>query len=103
MFREDAIPRPPGAHRKSKLQRSSSSTSVTSGSQKEQFSELMQTQINLVREAKKERMDRELAARLAVLRNSKKKRRIEDTNFRHYGDEPGGRGEDRGFERCGPG
>ncbi|GKD89993.1 hypothetical protein Tco_1365500 [Tanacetum coccineum] len=54
MFGEDAIPRPPEAHRKAKVQHSSSSTSVTSGSQKEQYTELMQTQINLDREAKKE-------------------------------------------------
>ncbi|GJU10882.1 hypothetical protein Tco_1133278 [Tanacetum coccineum] len=67
MFGEDAIPRPPRAPRKAKVQRSSSSTSATSGSQKEQFTELMQTQINLDREAKKEHMERELAARLAKL------------------------------------
>ncbi|GKB27723.1 hypothetical protein Tco_0867124 [Tanacetum coccineum] len=66
MFGEDAIPRPPGAPRKSKAQRSTSSTSATFGSQKEQFTELMQQQINLDREAKKEHMERELAARLAV-------------------------------------
>nr|GEV14458.1 hypothetical protein [Tanacetum cinerariifolium] len=66
MFGDDAIPRPPGAHRKTKVQRSSSSTSATSGSQREQFTELMQTQINLDREAKKEHMERELAACLAV-------------------------------------
>ncbi|GKD30956.1 hypothetical protein Tco_1241734 [Tanacetum coccineum] len=35
--------------------------------------------------------------------NSKKKRRIEDTNFRHYEDESGGRGEDRCFKKEDPG
>ncbi|GJZ30420.1 hypothetical protein Tco_0575467 [Tanacetum coccineum] len=99
MFGEDAIPRPPRAPRKSKAQRSTSSTSVTSDSQKGQFTELMQQQINLDREAKKEHMECETCG----LRNSKKKRRIEDTNFRHYGDESGGRGEDRGFEKEDPG
>ncbi|GJU41200.1 hypothetical protein Tco_1194157 [Tanacetum coccineum] len=64
-FGDDAIPRPSGAPRKSKAQRSTSS-STTSGSQKERFTELMQQQILLDREAKKEQMERELTARLAV-------------------------------------
>nr|GEU56716.1 hypothetical protein [Tanacetum cinerariifolium] len=56
MFGEDAIPRPSGAPRKSKSQRSSASSSATFDSSK-----------NLDREAKKESLDRELAARLAVV------------------------------------
>nr|GEX95043.1 hypothetical protein [Tanacetum cinerariifolium] len=97
------ISRPPGAHRKSKIQRSSSSTSATSGSQKEQFTELMQTQINLDREAKKEHMERELAARLAVCEIQKRNEELKILTFDTTGDEPGGRSEDRGFERRGPG
>nr|GEU61068.1 hypothetical protein [Tanacetum cinerariifolium] len=64
LYGDDVISRPSGAPRKSKAQRSTSS-SVTSGSQKEQFSELMQQQILLDHEAKKESMDRKLSARLA--------------------------------------
>ncbi|GJR15680.1 hypothetical protein Tco_0798332 [Tanacetum coccineum] len=66
MFGPDAIPRPSGAPRKSKSQHSSGSSSATSGSSKTQITELMQQQIMLDREAKKEAMDRELAARLAI-------------------------------------
>ncbi|GKC78720.1 hypothetical protein Tco_1129494 [Tanacetum coccineum] len=66
MFGPDAIPRPSGAPRKSKSQRSSGSSSAASGSSKTQITELMQQQITLDREAKKEAMDRELAARLAI-------------------------------------
>nr|GEV67055.1 hypothetical protein [Tanacetum cinerariifolium] len=88
MFGEDAIPRPPGAHRKSKVQRSSSSTSDTSGSQKEQFTELMQTQINLDREAKKEHMERELAARLAVCEIQKRNEELKILTFDTTGMNP---------------
>ncbi|GKE93342.1 hypothetical protein Tco_1574437, partial [Tanacetum coccineum] len=66
MFGPDAIPRPSGAPRKSKSQRSSGSSSAASGSSKTQITELMQQQIMLDREAKKEAMDRELAAMLAI-------------------------------------
>ncbi|GJZ58882.1 hypothetical protein Tco_0614698 [Tanacetum coccineum] len=81
MFGADAIPRLPGAPRKAKVQRSSSSTSATSGSQKEQFTELMQTQINLDREAKKEHMERELAARLAVCEIQKRNEELKILTF----------------------
>nr|GEU65435.1 ribonuclease H-like domain-containing protein [Tanacetum cinerariifolium] len=54
------------APRKSKAQRFSGSSSATFGSSKAQIIELMQQQIFLDREAKKELMDRKLAARLAV-------------------------------------
>ncbi|GKD71131.1 hypothetical protein Tco_1325221, partial [Tanacetum coccineum] len=66
MFGPDAIPRPSGAPRKSKSKRSSGSSSAASGSSKTQITELMQRQITLDREAKKEAIDRELAARLAI-------------------------------------
>ncbi|GKD62687.1 hypothetical protein Tco_1300196 [Tanacetum coccineum] len=67
MFGEDAIPRPSGAPRKSKSQRSSASSSATSGSSKNRLTEFFQEQIQLDREAKKESLDRELAARLVVV------------------------------------
>nr|GEX03958.1 ribonuclease H-like domain-containing protein [Tanacetum cinerariifolium] len=57
-FGDDAIPPPSRAPRKSKAQRSTSS-SATSGSQKEQLTELMQQQIMLDREAKKEQIEPE--------------------------------------------
>ncbi|GJX14051.1 methylesterase 10-like protein [Tanacetum coccineum] len=88
MFGADAIPRPPGAPRKAKVQRSSSSTSATSGSQKEQFTELMQTQINLDREAKKEHMERELAARLAVCEIQKRNEELKILTFDTTGMNP---------------
>nr|GFA23603.1 hypothetical protein [Tanacetum cinerariifolium] len=88
MFGEDAIPRPPGAHRKSKVQRSSRSTSATSGSQKEQFTELMQTQINLDREAIKEHMERDLAERLAVCEIQKRNEELKILTFDTTGMNP---------------
>nr|GFB63221.1 hypothetical protein [Tanacetum cinerariifolium] len=66
MFGPDAISRPSGAPRKSKAQFSSGSSSATSSSSKGRVTELMQEQILLDHKAKKESMDRELAARLAV-------------------------------------
>ncbi|GJS42643.1 gag-pol polyprotein [Tanacetum coccineum] len=66
MFGEDAIPCPSGASRKSKSQRSSASSSATSGSSKNRLTEFFQEKIQLDREAKKESLDHELAARLAV-------------------------------------
>ncbi|GJR69784.1 hypothetical protein Tco_0015849, partial [Tanacetum coccineum] len=66
MFGEDAIPRPSGAPRKSKSQRSSANSSATSGSSKNRLTEFFQEQIQLDLEAKKESLDRELAARLAI-------------------------------------
>ncbi|GJW77378.1 hypothetical protein Tco_0139060 [Tanacetum coccineum] len=97
MFGEDAIPRPSRAPRKSKSQCSSASSSATFGSSKNRLTEFFQEQIQLDREAKKESLDRELAARLAVVELQKKKQRFEDSYFRHYGDEFEDR-EDRGFE-----
>ncbi|GJR12568.1 methylesterase 10-like protein [Tanacetum coccineum] len=88
MFGADAIPRPPGAPRKAKIQRSTSSTSATSGSQKEQFTELMQAQINLDREAKKEHMERELTARLAVCEIQKRNEELKILTFDTTGMNP---------------
>ncbi|GJV61776.1 hypothetical protein Tco_1467876 [Tanacetum coccineum] len=102
IFGDDAIPRPSVAPQKAKAKRSSSS-SATSCSSKAQITELMQQQILLDREAKKESMDHELSARLAVCEIQKRNERLEDTYFRHYRDEYGGHGEDRGFERRGLG
>ncbi|GJY37528.1 hypothetical protein Tco_0422906 [Tanacetum coccineum] len=65
-FGDNVIPCPSGVPRKSKAQRSSGSSSATSGSSKAQIIELMQQQVLLDREAKKESMDRELAARIAM-------------------------------------
>nr|GEV54027.1 hypothetical protein [Tanacetum cinerariifolium] len=67
IFGDDAIPRPSGYPRKSKSQHSLASSSVTSGSSKNRVTEFFQEQIQLDREAKKESLDRELAARLAVV------------------------------------
>ncbi|GJU35835.1 hypothetical protein Tco_1184189 [Tanacetum coccineum] len=53
MFGEDAIPRPSGAPRKSKSQRSPASSSATSGSSKNRLTEFFQEQIQLDREANK--------------------------------------------------
>ncbi|GKE50689.1 hypothetical protein Tco_1481947 [Tanacetum coccineum] len=66
MFGDDAIPRPSGDPRKTKSKRSLASSSSTSSSSKNRVADLMQEQILIDREAKKESMDRELAARLAV-------------------------------------
>ncbi|GJR15682.1 hypothetical protein Tco_0798334 [Tanacetum coccineum] len=99
MFGPDAIPRPSGAPRKSKSQRSSGSSSAASGSSKTQITELMQQQITLDREAKKEAMDRELAARLAICDIQKRNEDLKILAFDTTGMNPGGRGEDRGFER----
>ncbi|GJT90055.1 hypothetical protein Tco_1078900 [Tanacetum coccineum] len=81
MFGDDSIPRPSGAPRKSKSQRSSASSSTTSGSSKNQVTELMQEQILLDREAKKESMDRELAARLAVCEIQKRNEDLKILTF----------------------
>nr|GEY93341.1 RNA-directed DNA polymerase, eukaryota [Tanacetum cinerariifolium] len=66
MFEDDAIPRPSWDPRKSKSQRSSASSPATFGSSKNRETELMQEQILLDREAKKESINHELAASLAV-------------------------------------
>nr|GFA94963.1 hypothetical protein [Tanacetum cinerariifolium] len=63
MFGDDAIPRPSGAPRKTKSQCSSTSSSATLSSSKNRVADLMQEQILIDREAKKESMDRELVAR----------------------------------------
>ncbi|GKB79014.1 hypothetical protein Tco_0945909 [Tanacetum coccineum] len=92
MFGPDAIPRPSGAPRKSKAQRSSGSSYATSGSSKAQIIELMQQQILLDREAKKESMDRKLAARLAVCEIQKRNEDLKiltfDTTGMNLEDEP---------------
>nr|GFA25902.1 hypothetical protein [Tanacetum cinerariifolium] len=69
-----------GAPRKVKAQRSSGS-SVTSGSQKAQITALMLQQILLDREAKKESMDRELAAKLAVCEIQKRNKELKILTF----------------------
>ncbi|GJU35635.1 hypothetical protein Tco_1183989 [Tanacetum coccineum] len=81
MFGDDAIPHPPGAPRKSKSQRSSASSSATSGSSKTRVTEFFQEQIQLDREAKKESMDRELAARLAVCEIQKRNEDLKILTF----------------------
>ncbi|GJQ90024.1 hypothetical protein Tco_1090908 [Tanacetum coccineum] len=88
MFGEDAIPCPPGAPRKAKVQHSTSSTSAPSCSQKEQFIELMQTQISLDHEAKKEHMERELAARLAFCKIQKRNDELRILTFDTTGMNP---------------
>ncbi|GKD60320.1 hypothetical protein Tco_1297829 [Tanacetum coccineum] len=55
---------------------------------KEQFTELMQTQINLNREAKKEHMERELAARLAVCEIQKRNEELKILTFDTTGMNP---------------
>ncbi|GJZ52299.1 hypothetical protein Tco_0606814 [Tanacetum coccineum] len=96
MFGDDAIPRPSVVPRKTKSQRSSASSSATSSSSKNRVTDLMQEQILIDCEAKNESI---ASGKTRGLRNSKKKRRFEDSYFRHYQDGAGGRGEDQGFER----
>ncbi|GJY26497.1 hypothetical protein Tco_0401223 [Tanacetum coccineum] len=100
MFGDDAIPRPSEAPRKSKSQRSAASSSATSGSSKNRVTEFFQEQIQLDREAKKESLDRELAARLTVVKLQK---RNEDLNILTF-DTTGMNLDDadRGFEREDP-
>nr|GEW60682.1 hypothetical protein [Tanacetum cinerariifolium] len=78
---EDAIPRPSGAPRKTKSQHSSASSSATSSSSKTQVTDLMQEQILIDREAKKESMDRELAARLTVCEIQKRNEDLKILTF----------------------
>ncbi|GJZ42692.1 hypothetical protein Tco_0589947 [Tanacetum coccineum] len=87
MFKADAIPRPSGAPRKSKAQRSLGSSSATSGSSKAQITELMQQQI-LDREAKKESMDHELVARLAICEIKKRNEDLKILTFDTTGMNP---------------
>ncbi|GJY78330.1 hypothetical protein Tco_0484131 [Tanacetum coccineum] len=88
MLTEDAIPRPSGAPRKSKSQRSSASSSATSGSSKNRLTEFFQEQIQLDREAKKESLDRELAARLAVIELQKRNEDLKILTFDTTGMNP---------------
>ncbi|GJW79759.1 hypothetical protein Tco_0143734 [Tanacetum coccineum] len=81
MFGDDAIPRPSGAPRKTKSQRSSASSSATSSSSKNRVTDLMQEQMLIDREAKKESMDRELAARLAVCKIQKRSEDLKILTF----------------------
>ncbi|GJT06365.1 hypothetical protein Tco_0840827 [Tanacetum coccineum] len=62
-FGEDALPRPPGAQRIAKSQRSSNST-ASSGSNPAMFQEMMQQQYELDRKAKMEVIERETNSRI---------------------------------------
>nr|GEV87228.1 hypothetical protein [Tanacetum cinerariifolium] len=88
MFGDDAIPRPSEASQKSKAQCSSGSSSATFGSSKTQIIELMQQQILLDREVKKESMDHELAARLAVYEIQKRNEDLKILTFDTAGMNP---------------
>ncbi|GJU29569.1 hypothetical protein Tco_1173158 [Tanacetum coccineum] len=88
MFGDDAIPRPSGAPRKSKSQCSSASSSATSGSSKNRVTEFFQEQIQLDREVKKESLDRELAARLAVVELQKRNEDLKILTFDTTGMNP---------------
>ncbi|GKA28384.1 hypothetical protein Tco_0714552 [Tanacetum coccineum] len=88
MFGEDVIPRPSGAPRKSKSQRSSASSSATSGSSKNRLTGFFQEQIQMDREAKKESLDRELAARLAVVELQKINKELKILTFDTTGMNP---------------
>nr|GEW16489.1 hypothetical protein [Tanacetum cinerariifolium] len=88
MFGNDAIPRSSEAPRKSKAQHSSGSSSATSGSSKTQITELMQQQILLDREAKKESMDRELAAKLVICEIQKRNEDLKILTFDTIGMNP---------------
>ncbi|GJT68088.1 hypothetical protein Tco_1019568 [Tanacetum coccineum] len=90
MFRDDVIPRPSGAPRKTKSQRSSASSSAISSSSKNRVTDLMQEQILIDREAKKESMDCELAARLAVCEIQKRNEDLKILTFDTTGMLPGG-------------
>nr|GEY73925.1 hypothetical protein [Tanacetum cinerariifolium] len=81
MFGDDAIPRSSGALRKSKSQRSSASSFATSGSSKNRVIEFFQEQIQLNREAKKESLDRKLAARLVVVELQKRNKDSKNLTF----------------------
>nr|GEV81840.1 zinc finger, CCHC-type [Tanacetum cinerariifolium] len=81
MFGDDAIPRPSGAPRKTKSQLSSASSSATSSSSKNRVTDLMQEQILIDREAKKESMDRELAARLTICEIQKRNEDLKILTF----------------------
>ncbi|GJX17976.1 RNA-directed DNA polymerase, eukaryota [Tanacetum coccineum] len=88
MFRNDAIPCPSGAPRKSKSQRSLASSSATSGSSKNRLTEFFQEQIQFYREAKKESLDRELAARLTVVELQKRNEDLKILTFDTTGMNP---------------
>nr|GEX86620.1 hypothetical protein [Tanacetum cinerariifolium] len=87
---EDVISRPSGAPRKSKSQSSSASLSATSDSSKNRLTEFFQEQIQLDREAKKESLDRELAARLAVVELQKRNEDLKILTFDTTGMNPDG-------------
>ncbi|GJY95187.1 hypothetical protein Tco_0511548 [Tanacetum coccineum] len=69
-------------------QRSSASSSATSGSSKNQLTEFFQEQIQLDREAKKESLDPELAARLAVVELQKRNEDLKILTFDTTGMNP---------------
>nr|GEW05013.1 RNA-directed DNA polymerase, eukaryota [Tanacetum cinerariifolium] len=86
-FKDDDIPRLFGAPRKSKAQCSTSS-SVASSLQKEQFAELMQQQILLDREAKKEKIEREIMAILEICEIQKRNKEFKILTFDTTGMSP---------------
>nr|GEU59243.1 hypothetical protein [Tanacetum cinerariifolium] len=88
MYGDDVIPRPSGAPRKSKRQRSSASSSATFGSSKNRVTEFFQEQIQFDREAKIESLDRELAARLAVVELQKRNEDLKILTFDTTGMNP---------------
>ncbi|GJY55123.1 putative reverse transcriptase domain-containing protein [Tanacetum coccineum] len=69
-FGEDALPRPPGAQRIAKSQRSSNST-ASSGSYPTMFQEMMQQQYELDRKAKIEVIEREANSRINLYNSQK--------------------------------
>ncbi|GKB17380.1 hypothetical protein Tco_0851303 [Tanacetum coccineum] len=88
MFGDDAIPRLSGDLRKSKSKRSSASSSANSGSSKHRLTEFFQEQIQLDCEAKKESLDRELAARLVVVEFQKRNEDLNNLTFDTTGMNP---------------
>ncbi|GKE63690.1 hypothetical protein Tco_1514057 [Tanacetum coccineum] len=70
LFGEDALPRPPGAQRIAKSQRSSNST-ASSGSNPTMFQEMMQQQYELDCKAKMEVIEREANTRVNLYNSQK--------------------------------
>ncbi|GJS71675.1 hypothetical protein Tco_0704516 [Tanacetum coccineum] len=70
LFGEDALPRPPGAQRIAKSQRSSNST-ASSGSNPTMFQEMMQQQYELDRKANMEVIEREANMRVNLYNSQK--------------------------------
>ncbi|GKB63167.1 hypothetical protein Tco_0919353 [Tanacetum coccineum] len=74
LFGDDALPRPPGMHKIANSQRSSNST-TSSGSNLAMFQEMTQQQLEIERNEKMERIDREVNSRVAL---NDSKRVVED-------------------------